>query len=99
MDEDIWDKPVCEWTVQDVCCWIQVGPLQDGAGLVQAAFINNISGRTLLRLNDELLQRMGIHQMSLRRVILLEVLQLKLQHELHELLYITGSSLTYEKTK
>ncbi|KAM8953337.1 sterile alpha motif domain-containing protein 12-like [Pelodytes ibericus] len=88
-DEDIWDKPVCEWTVQDVCLWLQIGPLQDGAGLVQAAITHNISGRSLLRLTDELLQRMGIHQQYLRRLILLETLELRLQQELQQLLHLT----------
>ncbi|KAM4692764.1 sterile alpha motif domain-containing protein 12-like isoform 1-T3 [Discoglossus pictus] len=87
-EEDIWEKPVREWTVQDVCHWLQFGPLQDGAGLVQAAYTHNISGRTLLRLTDDLLQRIGVQQDSLRRVILTEVLELKLQQELQELLHI-----------
>ncbi|KAM4772674.1 sterile alpha motif domain-containing protein 12-like isoform 1-T2 [Rhinophrynus dorsalis] len=90
-DEEVWEKPVSEWTVQDVCSWLQFGPLQDGAGLVQAACTHSISGRALLRLTDSLLQRMGVHQESLRRVILLEVLELRLQQELHELLHITDS--------
>ncbi|XP_053317206.1 sterile alpha motif domain-containing protein 12-like [Spea bombifrons] len=89
LDEEVWDKPVCEWTVQDVCCWLHTGPLQDGVGLVQAAFTHSINGRALLRLTDENLQRMGVHRQDLRRVILLEVLELRLQQELQQLLYIT----------
>ncbi|XP_041419634.1 sterile alpha motif domain-containing protein 12 isoform X2 [Xenopus laevis] len=88
-DEDVWEKPVSEWTVQDVCFWFQYGPLQDGAGLVQAAYAHSISGRALLRLTDDLLKRMGIHQENLRRLILLEVLELRLQQELHQLLHMT----------
>ncbi|XP_075451324.1 uncharacterized protein LOC142492522 isoform X3 [Ascaphus truei] len=42
-DEDIWEKPVCDWTVQDVCYWFQSGPLQEVAGLVQAAYTHDIS--------------------------------------------------------
>ncbi|KAM9316315.1 sterile alpha motif domain-containing protein 12-like [Gastrophryne carolinensis] len=88
-DEDIWEKPVSDWTVQDVCNWLQYGPLQNNAGLVQTAYTHDISGRALLRLTDELLQRMGIHQGSVRRAILVEVLELRLQQELQQLLYIT----------
>lgn len=88
-DEIIWEKPVSDWTVQDVCSWLQYGPLQNSAGLVQSAYTHNISGRALLRLSDDLLQRMGIHQESLRRIILVEVLELKLQQELQQLLLIT----------
>ncbi|XP_031757804.1 sterile alpha motif domain-containing protein 12 [Xenopus tropicalis] len=88
-DEEVWEKPVSEWTVQDVCLWLQYGPLQDGAGLVQAAYTHSISGRALLRLTDSLLKRMGIYQEKLRRLILVEVLELRLQQELHQLLHIT----------
>ncbi|XP_053565417.1 sterile alpha motif domain-containing protein 12-like [Bombina bombina] len=88
-DEDILEKPVCDWTVHDVCHWLQIGPLQDEAGLFQAVYTHNISGRALLRLTDNLLQRMGIDQKNQRRVILIEVLQLRLQQEVQQLLYIT----------
>ncbi|XP_075050477.1 sterile alpha motif domain-containing protein 12-like [Mixophyes fleayi] len=88
-DEDVWEKPVSEWTVPDVCSWLQYGPLQNAPGLVQAAYTHDISGRALLRLTDNLLQRMGIHQESLRRVILVEVLELRLQQEIQQLLLIT----------
>ncbi|XP_063806742.1 sterile alpha motif domain-containing protein 12-like [Pseudophryne corroboree] len=89
-DEDIWEKPVCDWTVQDVCSWLQSGPLQNSAGLVQAAYTHDISGRALLRLTDDLLQRMGIHQESLRSTVLVEVLELRLQQELRQLRLITA---------
>ncbi|XP_072266436.1 sterile alpha motif domain-containing protein 12-like [Pyxicephalus adspersus] len=88
-DEIIWEKPVSDWTVQDVCSWLQYGPLQNSAGLVQAAYTHDISGRALLRLSDDLLQRMGIHHESMRRIILVEVLELRLQQELQQLLLIT----------
>ncbi|KAM5126302.1 sterile alpha motif domain-containing protein 12-like [Mantella aurantiaca] len=88
-DEVIWEKPVSDWTVQDVCSWLQYGPLQNSAGLVQAAYTHDISGRALLRLSDELLRRMGIHQEGLRRMVLVEILELRLQQELQQLLLIT----------
>ncbi|XP_073480856.1 sterile alpha motif domain-containing protein 12-like isoform X1 [Aquarana catesbeiana] len=88
-DEIIWEKPVSDWTVQDVCSWLQYGPLQNSAGLLQAAYTHQLSGRALLRLTDDLLQRMGVHQESMRRVILVEVLELRLQQELQQLLLIT----------
>ncbi|XP_068135017.1 sterile alpha motif domain-containing protein 12-like [Hyperolius riggenbachi] len=88
-DEVIWEKPVSDWTVQDVCSWLQYGPLQSSAGLVQAAYTHDISGRALLRLTDDRLQRMGIHQERLRRIVLVEILELRLQQELQQLLFIT----------
>ncbi|KAM3932008.1 sterile alpha motif domain-containing protein 12-like isoform 1-T2 [Leptodactylus fuscus] len=87
-DEEIWEKPVSDWSVQDVCSWLQYGPLQNTAGLVQAAYSHHISGRALLRLTDSLLQRMGIDQENLRQSILVEVLELKLQQEVQQLLLI-----------
>ncbi|XP_044147926.1 sterile alpha motif domain-containing protein 12-like [Bufo gargarizans] len=87
-DEEIWEKPVSDWSVQDVCSWLQYGPLQNAAGLVQAAYSHHISGRALLRLTDNLLQRIGIHEEGLRRTILVEVLELKLQQEIQQLLLI-----------
>ncbi|XP_073529720.1 sterile alpha motif domain-containing protein 12-like isoform X3 [Phyllobates terribilis] len=87
-DEEIWEKPVSDWSVQDVCSWLQYGPLQNAAGLVQAAYSHHISGRALLRLTDNLLQRMGIQE-NLRQSILVEVLELKLQQEIQQLLMIT----------
>ncbi|CAJ0964486.1 unnamed protein product [Ranitomeya imitator] len=87
-DEEIWEKPVSDWSVQDVCSWLQYGPLQNAAGLVQAAYSHHISGRALLRLTDNLLQRMGIQQ-NLHQSILVEVLELKLQQEIQQLLLIT----------
>ncbi|KAG9462937.1 hypothetical protein GDO78_022785 [Eleutherodactylus coqui] len=87
-DEEIWEKPVSDWSVQDVCSWLQYGPLQNAAGLVQAAYSHHISGRALLRLTDNLLQRMGIQQETLRQSILVEVLELKLQQEIQQLLLI-----------
>ncbi|KAM4040232.1 sterile alpha motif domain-containing protein 12-like isoform 1-T2 [Anomaloglossus baeobatrachus] len=87
-DEEIWEKPVSDWSVQDVCSWLQYGPLQNAAGLVQAAYSHQISGRALLRLTDNLLQRMGIQQENLRQSILVEVLELKLQQEIQQLLLI-----------
>ncbi|XP_075451332.1 sterile alpha motif domain-containing protein 12-like isoform X8 [Ascaphus truei] len=97
-DEDIWEKPVCDWTVQDVCYWFQSGPLQEVAGLVQAAYTHDISGRALLRLTDDLLQRMGIHQEGPRRMIVLEVLQLRLQQELQQLSHITEVTVNHYST-
>lgn len=87
-EEEIWEKPVSDWSVQDVCSWLQYGPLQNAAGLVQAAYSHHVSGRALLRLTDNLLLRMGIHQENLRQSILVEVLELKLQQEIQQLLLI-----------
>lgn len=56
-------------------------------GLVQE---HEVSGRVLLRLTDGTLRRMGVAPRSRRRELLRELLRLRLQQELEELLSIVG---------
>ncbi|CAM5130627.1 unnamed protein product [Natator depressus] len=81
-------KPVAQWTVPEVCAWLSSGALGAQGPLVQAARSHAISGRALLRLTEGTLQRMGVAPGRLRRQLLQEALQLRIQQEVQELLDI-----------
>ncbi|XP_023965348.2 sterile alpha motif domain-containing protein 12-like [Chrysemys picta bellii] len=81
-------KPVAQWTVSEVCAWLSSRALGARGPLVQAARSHAISGRALLRLTEGTLQRMGVAPGSQRRQLLQEVLQLRVQQEVQELLDI-----------
>uniref|UniRef100_A0A8C3HB03 SAM domain-containing protein n=1 Tax=Chrysemys picta bellii TaxID=8478 RepID=A0A8C3HB03_CHRPI len=81
-------KPVAQWTVSEVCAWLSSRALGAQGPLVQAARSHAISGRALLRLTEGTLQRMGVAPGSQRRQLLQEVLHLRLQQEVQELLDI-----------
>uniref|UniRef100_A0A674K234 SAM domain-containing protein n=1 Tax=Terrapene triunguis TaxID=2587831 RepID=A0A674K234_9SAUR len=81
-------KPVAQWTVPEVCAWLSNRALGAQGPLVQAARSHAISGRALLRLTEGTLQRMGVAPGSQRRQLLQEVLQLRVQQEVQELLDI-----------
>ncbi|XP_074803083.1 uncharacterized protein LOC141984040 [Natator depressus] len=81
-------KPVAQWTVPEVCAWLSSGALGAQGPLVQAARSHAISGRALLRLTEGTLQRMGVAPGCLRRQLLQEALQLRIQQEVQELLDI-----------
>uniref|UniRef100_A0A674IV31 SAM domain-containing protein n=1 Tax=Terrapene triunguis TaxID=2587831 RepID=A0A674IV31_9SAUR len=81
-------KPVAQWMVPEVCAWLSSRALGAQGPLVQAARSHAISGRALLRLTEGTLQRMGVAPGSQRRQLLQEVLQLRVQQEVQELLDI-----------
>ncbi|NXC40108.1 AVE protein, partial [Penelope pileata] len=76
------------WTVPEVCAWLGV---RCGAGdLAQLAAEHALTGRALLRLTEGTLRRMGVAPRSRRRELLRELLGLRLQQELEELLSVVG---------
>ncbi|XP_043368155.1 sterile alpha motif domain-containing protein 12-like [Dermochelys coriacea] len=79
-------KPVAQWTVPEVCAWLSSRALGAQGPLVQAARSHAISGRALLRLTEGTLQRMGVVPGCQCRQVLQEVLQLRIQQEVQELL-------------
>ncbi|XP_061482503.1 sterile alpha motif domain-containing protein 12-like [Rhineura floridana] len=80
-------RPVALWTVAEVCSWLSSGAW--GRPLLQAANSHAISGKVLLRLTDETLERMGVAPWSLRQELLHQVLRLRIQQEMEDLLDIT----------
>ncbi|KFO78283.1 Protein aveugle, partial [Cuculus canorus] len=77
-----------QWTVAEVGTWLAA---RSGAEeLADLAWEHAVSGRALLRLTEGSLRRMGVTPRSRRRELLRELLQLRLQQELEELLSIAG---------
>ncbi|XP_077192007.1 sterile alpha motif domain-containing protein 10 isoform X2 [Paroedura picta] len=74
-------KPVVLWTQQDVCKWLKKHCPHNYLIYVEAFSHHAITGRALLRLNAEKLQRMGIIHESQRQEVLQQVLQLQLLTE------------------
>ncbi|XP_069506945.1 sterile alpha motif domain-containing protein 10 isoform X1 [Ambystoma mexicanum] len=70
-------KPVVLWTQQDVCKWLKKHCPHNYLIYVEAFSHHAITGRALLRLNAEKLQRMGITHESQRQEVLQQVLQLQ----------------------
>uniref|UniRef100_A0A3P8RB30 Sterile alpha motif domain containing 10 n=1 Tax=Astatotilapia calliptera TaxID=8154 RepID=A0A3P8RB30_ASTCA len=70
-------KPVVLWTQQDVCKWLKKHCPHNYLTYVEAFSHHAITGRALLRLNGEKLERMGIVQETLRQEVLQQVLQLQ----------------------
>ncbi|XP_015270658.1 PREDICTED: sterile alpha motif domain-containing protein 12-like [Gekko japonicus] len=90
-DETKWS--VAQWTVLEVCAWLDSRALgAHGAPLLEAASNHAISGKALLRLTEEKMKRMGIVPQSLRQLLLREVLCLRIQQEMEDLLVITDGS-------
>ncbi|NXK18589.1 AVE protein, partial [Arenaria interpres] len=77
-----------QWTVAEAGAWLAA---RSGAGeLVELAHRHAVSGRVLLRLTEGTLRRMGVSPRSRRRELLRELLRLRLQQQLQELLSIVG---------
>ncbi|XP_062315044.1 sterile alpha motif domain-containing protein 10 isoform X1 [Osmerus eperlanus] len=89
-------KPVVLWTQQDVCKWLKKHCPHNYLTYVEAFSHHAITGRALLRLNGEKLQRMGIVQETLRQEVLQQVLQLQppLETSLNSSLHPSGSRLS-----
>lgn len=96
-EDDETKRSVAQWTVSEVCAWLDSRPLgAPGGPLLEAASIHAISGKALLRLTEETMERMGIVPQSLRQQLLREVLCLRIQQEMEGLLGITdGEGLLY----
>ncbi|KAJ1158559.1 hypothetical protein NDU88_011247 [Pleurodeles waltl] len=82
-------KPISQWSVEDVCHWLRSGEFACSAPIVDLAQIHAISGRALLRLTDEKLEKMGVGTRSQRQDLMERVLKLRLQQEIEDLLLIT----------
>nr|XP_033819057.1 sterile alpha motif domain-containing protein 10 isoform X2 [Geotrypetes seraphini] len=78
-------KPVVLWSQQDVCKWLKKHCPHNYLFYVEAFSHHAITGRVLLRLNSEKLQRMGIIQDSQRQELLHQVLQLQVHEEVRSL--------------
>ncbi|XP_034979497.1 sterile alpha motif domain-containing protein 10 isoform X1 [Zootoca vivipara] len=78
-------KPVVLWTQQDVCRWLKKHCPHNYLIYVEAFSHHAITGRALLRLNAEKLQRMGILHESQRQEVLQQVLQLQVREEVRNL--------------
>uniref|UniRef100_A0A8C5TBX7 Sterile alpha motif domain containing 10 n=1 Tax=Malurus cyaneus samueli TaxID=2593467 RepID=A0A8C5TBX7_9PASS len=78
-------KPVVLWTQQDVCKWLKKHCPHNYLVYVEAFSHHAITGRALLRLNGEKLQRMGIVLETQRQEVLQQVLQLQVREEVRNL--------------
>ncbi|XP_061667565.1 sterile alpha motif domain-containing protein 10 isoform X2 [Syngnathoides biaculeatus] len=85
-------KPVVLWTQQDVCKWLKKHCPHNYLTYVEAFSHHAITGRALLRLNGEKLQRMGIVQDTLRQEVLQQVLQLQVREEVRNLQLLSRTS-------
>ncbi|KAL8184949.1 UNVERIFIED_CONTAM: hypothetical protein K2H54_033251 [Gekko kuhli] len=92
-EDDGTKRSVAQWTVSEVCAWLDSRPLgAHGGPLLEAASNHAISGKALLRLTEEKMERMGIVPQSLRQLLLREVLCLHIQQEMEDLLDVTDES-------
>ncbi|NXL62793.1 SAM10 protein, partial [Chordeiles acutipennis] len=78
-------KPVVLWTQQDVCKWLKKHCPHNYLIYVEVFSHHAITGRALLRLNGEKLQRMGIAHEAQRQEVLQQVLQLQVREEVRNL--------------
>ncbi|KAK7877902.1 hypothetical protein WMY93_031431 [Mugilogobius chulae] len=85
-------RPVVLWTQQDVCKWLKKHCPHNYLTYVEAFSQHAITGRALLRLNGEKLQRMGLVQETLRQDLLQQVLQLQVQEEGRNLQLLSRTS-------
>uniref|UniRef100_A0A8D2M8Z3 SAM domain-containing protein n=1 Tax=Zonotrichia albicollis TaxID=44394 RepID=A0A8D2M8Z3_ZONAL len=85
-------KPVVLWTQQDVCKWLKKHCPHNYLIYVEAFSHHAITGRALLRLNGEKLQRMGIALEAQRQELLQQVLQLQVREEVRNLQLLSQAS-------
>ncbi|EFB18825.1 hypothetical protein PANDA_015281, partial [Ailuropoda melanoleuca] len=74
-------RPVVLWSQQDVCKWLKKYCPHNYLVYVEAFSQHAITGRALLRLNGEKLQRMGLAQEAQRQEVLQQVLRLQVREE------------------
>ncbi|XP_058690269.1 sterile alpha motif domain-containing protein 12-like [Poecile atricapillus] len=81
-------RPAGRWSGAEVGSWLAA----HGGGwrLAELAREHGLTGRTLLRLTEGSLRRMGVTPRSRRRELLRELLRLRLQEEIRELRSIAG---------
>ncbi|KGL81571.1 Sterile alpha motif domain-containing protein 10, partial [Tinamus guttatus] len=85
-------KPVVLWSQQDVCKWLKKHCPHNYLVYVEAFSHHAITGRALLRLNAEKLQRMGIAHEAQRQEVLQQVLQLQVREEVRNLQLLSQAS-------
>ncbi|XP_025897785.1 sterile alpha motif domain-containing protein 10 [Nothoprocta perdicaria] len=85
-------KPVVLWSQQDVCKWLKKHCPHNYLVYVEAFAHHAITGRALLRLNAEKLQRMGIAHEAQRQELLQQVLQLQVREEVRNLQLLSQAS-------
>ncbi|XP_072370968.1 sterile alpha motif domain-containing protein 10-like [Scyliorhinus torazame] len=85
-------KPVVLWSQQDVCKWLKKHCPHNYLTYVEAFSHHAITGRALLRLNGEKLERMGILQEGQRQEVLQQVLQLQVREEVRNLQLLRQAS-------
>ncbi|XP_077186980.1 sterile alpha motif domain-containing protein 12-like isoform X2 [Paroedura picta] len=92
-EDDQTKRSVAQWTVSEVCAWLDSRPVgAHGGPLLEAASDHAISGKALLRLTEGTMERMGIAPQRLRQQLLHEILRLRIQQEMEDLLDITDGS-------
>uniref|UniRef100_A0A8C7EUM4 Sterile alpha motif domain containing 10 n=1 Tax=Neovison vison TaxID=452646 RepID=A0A8C7EUM4_NEOVI len=74
-------RPVVLWSQQDVCKWLKKHCPHNYLVYVEAFSQHAITGRALLRLNGEKLQRMGLAQEAQRQEVLQQLLRLQVREE------------------
>ncbi|XP_051685057.2 sterile alpha motif domain-containing protein 10 isoform X1 [Oryctolagus cuniculus] len=85
-------RPVVLWTQQDVCKWLKKHCPHNYLVYVEAFSQHAITGRALLRLNAEKLQRMGLAQEAQRQEVLQQVLHLQVREEGRSLQLLSQAS-------
>ncbi|XP_049633240.1 sterile alpha motif domain-containing protein 10 isoform X3 [Suncus etruscus] len=85
-------RPVVLWTQQDVCKWLKKHCPHNYLVYVEAFSQHAITGRALLRLNAEKLQRMGLAQEAQRQEVLQQVLRLQVREEGRSLQLLSQAS-------
>ncbi|XP_074751417.1 protein aveugle-like [Athene noctua] len=81
-------RPAGRWSVAEVVAWLAAR--RGAGGLAELAQEHALSGRVLLRLSEGTLRRVGVTPRRRRRELLRELLRLRLQQELEELLSVAG---------
>ncbi|XP_014666931.1 PREDICTED: sterile alpha motif domain-containing protein 12-like [Priapulus caudatus] len=78
-------KPVYFWSTQDVVRWMKK-QLPEMEALYASRFLDNdISGRVLVRLNEDRLEQLGIVDREHRQEIEKQIIRIKLNRDVHEL--------------
>ncbi|XP_004586017.2 sterile alpha motif domain-containing protein 10 isoform X2 [Ochotona princeps] len=85
-------RPVVLWSQQEVCKWLKKSCPHNYLVYVEAFSQHAITGRALLRLNAEKLQRMGLAQEAQRQEVLQQVLRLQVREEGRSLQLLSQAS-------
>uniref|UniRef100_A0A8P0SI02 Zinc finger protein 512B n=1 Tax=Canis lupus familiaris TaxID=9615 RepID=A0A8P0SI02_CANLF len=90
-------RPVVLWSQQDVCKWLKKHCPHNYLVYVEAFSQHAITGRALLRLNGEKLQRMGLAQEAQRQEVLQQVLRLQVREEGRSLQLLSQGHLLWKR--